>query len=132
MERIYRLLCAALLGAQVFFAAAAAQVAFSGLIPRHDAGEVVGAMLARLDAATLVVCAIAAVLALRLGRRRSAALPLGAGLCATLSVAWLTPAIHAMRLAGTVTSPRFGMLHGVSSSLLLLEMILLAIAAWIG
>jgi hypothetical protein len=35
-----------------------------------------------------------------------------------------------MRAAGQVASPRFGMLHGISSVLLLFEMLLLAVAAW--
>ena len=54
--------------------------------------------------------------------------PLVAGLCAVASVAFITPAIHALRAAGTTASGRFGLLHGVSSGLLVLEMILLAVA----
>ena len=126
MERIYRLLCAALAGAQIFFIVAA-QVAFA--VARPQAGEIVGALLARLDAATLVASAILVLLA---GRRPAALLPLAAGLCAAASVLWFTPQIHAMRLAGETTGPRFGMMHGLSTGMLLIELILLAIAAWIG
>jgi hypothetical protein len=126
MERIYRLLCAALVGAQIFFVVAA-QVAFS--VARPQAGEVVGSLLARIDAATLVVSAALVLLA---GRRPAALLPLGAGLCAAASVLYFTPQIHAMRLAGQTSGPRFGMFHGLSAGLLLIEMILLAIAGWIG
>lgn len=118
-----RALSAALLGAQIFFAAVAAQAAFA--VARPSARELVGYMIARIDGAALVVCAILVFL---MRRRRAALLPLGAALCALLSVAWLTPKIHSM----TAGQPGFGLLHGVSSSLLLVEMILLAIAAWIG
>jgi hypothetical protein len=132
--QIYRLCCAVLLGAQLFFAAVAAQAVFSpevAALPREDprrqlAADAVGAMLARLDAATLVLCAVAVICA----RGRHALFPLFAGLCALASALWVTPAIHAMRAAGQVASPRFGMLHGISSVLLLLEMVLLAVAAW--
>jgi hypothetical protein len=126
MERIYRLLCAALIGADLFFIVAT-QVSFT--LARPQAGELVGAMLARLDAATLVVTAVLVVLA---GRRPAALLPLAAGLCAAASALYFTPQIHAMRLEGLTSGPRFGMLHGLSTGMLLIEMILLAIAAWIG
>jgi hypothetical protein len=140
MERIYRLLCAAMAGAQLFFAAGAAQVAFSAdvaALPRDHprrvlAADIVGAMLARLDAATLVVTAAAVLLALRSGRRKAALLPLAAGVCAAVSVVWITPAIHAMRLGGAAGTEQFAMAHAISSTLLLVEMILLAAAAWIG
>jgi hypothetical protein len=133
-ERIYRLLCAALAGAQIFFVAVAAQTVFSREVsglPREDprrqlAADAVGAMLGRLDAATIVICAAAVLLS----RRRAALLPLFAGLCALASALWVTPAIHAMRQAGEVASPRFGVLHAVSSVLLLVEIVLLAVAAW--
>jgi len=126
MERIYRLLCGALVGADLFFIVAA-QVAFA--VARPQAGELVGGMLARLDAATLVVAAVLVILA---GRRPAALLPLAAGLCAAASVLYFTPQIHAMRLEGQTTGARFGMLHGLSTGMLLIEMILLAIAGWIG
>ena len=45
---------------------------------------------------------------------------------------YFTPQIHAMREAGQIGGPRFGMLHGLSNVLLLVEMIVLAIAGWIG
>ena len=40
--------------------------------------------------------------------------------------------VHAMREAGQIGTPRFGMMHGMSTGMLLIELILLAIAAWIG
>ena len=52
-----------------------------------------------------------------------------AGLCAALSAAVITPKIHAMREAGETALPRFGLLHAVSSCLLLAEMIILIVAA---
>jgi hypothetical protein len=79
-----------------------------------------------------VVSALALVIAIASGRRRLSLLPLVVGLCAAASAFWITPQIHALREAGQTGTPRFGMLHGISSSLLLLELILLAIAAWIG
>jgi hypothetical protein len=137
LSQVYRLSCAALLGAQLFFAAVAAQVVFSrevAALPRDDArrllaADAIGAMLARLDAATLSLGAAAVVCAILLGRRRAAALPLLAALCALASAALITPAIHAMRDAGQVALAKFGMLHGASSLLLLLEMVLLLVAA---
>jgi ABC-type Fe3+-siderophore transport system permease subunit len=138
MARLYRISCAVLLGAQLFFAGAAAQSVFSSEIaslPRDDprrraAADAVGNMLARLDAAALVLCAVAVVCALQLQRARAALLPLFAGLCALASAALVTPAIHAMRLAGDTASPGFGTLHGISTSLLVVEMLLLGAAAW--
>ena len=138
LSQVYRLSCAALFGAQLFFAAGAAQVVFArevAELPRDDArrlfaADAIGAMLQRLDAATLLLTALAVVCALQLSRRRSAALPLIAGLCALASAALVTPAIHAMREAGEVGQPKFGLLHAASSLLLLLEMALLAVAAW--
>ena len=140
MERIFRILCALLAGGQLFFVAIAAQVVFPRAVadlPRGEprrvlAADLVGSMLARLDTTTLLVSALAVVLAVAGGRRRTALLPLAAGLCAALSAFWTTPQIHALRAAGQTSGGRFGMLHGISSSVLLLEMILLAIAAWIG
>jgi hypothetical protein len=137
---LFRLSCGLLCGAQIFFAAVAAQVVFSrevAALPREHprrqlAAELVGAMLSRLDAATIALAAVAAVCAFTLPEKRRAALPLIAGLCAVASAALVTPAIHALRVAGETASPRFGMLHGVSSILLLIEMILLAIACAIG
>ena len=135
---LYRLACAGLLGAQVFFAAAAAQVVFPpevAALPRDDArrqaaAEAVGAMLARLDGATLTLTALAVLCALLLGARRAAIAPLLAGLCAAASAGWVTPAIHALRLSGEVASKKFGTLHAVSSCLLLLEILLLAVATF--
>lgn len=135
---LYLLCCAGLVGAQLFFAAAAAQVAFPpevAALPRDDprrqlAADLVGAMLARLDAATVALTAVVVVCALVLDRRRAAIAPLLAGLCALTSALLVTPSIHALRVAGNTSSARFGLLHGVSSGLLVLEMVLLAIAAW--
>jgi len=140
MDRLFRVICALLAGAQLFFAAIAAQVVFPrevAALPRDEprrtlAANLVGGMLARLDAAVMALSAVALVLAVFAGRRRLALLPLIAGLCAAASAFWITPQIHAMRGAGQTATPRFGMLHGVSSSLLLLEMILLAVAAFFG
>jgi hypothetical protein len=135
---LYLLCCAGLVGAQLFFAAVAAQVAFPAelaALPRDDprrqlAADLVGAMLARLDAATIALTAVAVVCALVLGRRRAAIAPLLAGLGALTSALLVTPSIHALRVAGSTSSARFGLLHGVSSGLLVLEMVLLAVAAW--
>jgi hypothetical protein len=140
MARVYRMLCAALFGALLFFSTVAAQAVFPAEVaalphghPRKMlAADLVGIMLARLDAVTLFTTAVALVLALRLGRRRAALLPLCAGLCALASVLAFTPAIHAMRDAGQTALPKFGLLHAASAGLLLAEMILLAAAAWIG
>jgi hypothetical protein len=140
MERIFRLLCALLAGGQLFFVAIAAQVVFPRSVadlPRGDqrrvlSADLVGSMLSRLDTATLVISAVALVLAVASGRRRLALLPLVVGLCAAASAFWITPQIHALREAGQTGTPRFGMLHGISSSVLLLEMILLAVAAFFG
>ncbi len=137
LYKIYPLLCGGLCGAQLFFAAAAAQVVFPrevAALPRDDArrklaADLVGGMLARLDAATIALTAAAILCAVLISQRRAALLPLLAGLCAAASVAFITPRIHAMREAGETSLPRFGLLHAVSSSLLLVEMILLCIAA---
>jgi len=135
---LYRLCCGGLLGAQLFFAAVAAQIVFPSDVaalprdhPRRQlAADLVGKMLARLDAGTIALTAVAAICAIALGRRREAIAPLLAGLCAVASAVLVTPAIHGMRAAGEVGSGRFGMLHAISSSLLVLEMILLAVALW--
>ena len=135
---VYRLCCGGLLGAQIFFAAVAAQVVFPrqvAALPRDDprrqlAADLVGSMLSRLDAGTIAFTAVAAVCAIALGRRRAALAPLLAGLCALGSALLVTPAIHALRATGETASGRFGMLHGVSLGLLVLEMILLAVALW--
>jgi hypothetical protein len=137
LSRVYPLLCGGLCGAQLFFAAVAAQMVFPrevAALPRDDArrtlaADLVGAMLARLDAATLALSALAIVCAVLLSQRRAALLPLLAGLCAAASVGLVTPRIHALREAGQTGLPRFGLLHAVSSCLLLAEMIMLAVAA---
>lgn len=134
----YRLVCALLAGAQLFFAAVAAQVVFPKEVaalargePRRTlAADLVGQMLARLDPATLVGCALAVAAAVFLwtrgGSLRLGLWPLLAGSCAALSLLWTTPAIQALRAAGETGGGRFGMLHAVSSSLLLVEIALLA------
>lgn len=135
---LYRLCCGGLFGAQLFFAAAAAQTVFPGEVaalprdhPRRQlAADLVGGMLARLDAATIVLTAVAVACALVLGRRRAAIAPLLAGLCAVTSAVLITPAIQSMRAAGVTDSRRFGALHGLSSALLVVEMALLAVAVW--
>jgi hypothetical protein len=140
---LYRLVTAGLLGAQLFFAAVAAQVVFSREIAarppgdplRVQAADAIGSMLARLDAATIAGCALAVLCAVALARSgvegglRAALLPLFAGACALASALGTTPAIHAMRAAGRTADPAFGRLHALSSSLLLVEMILLFLAA---
>jgi hypothetical protein len=142
LPALYRLVAAALLGAQIFFAAVAAQKVFPkevAELPRGEprrtlAADLVGQMLAPLDAATMVGGALCVGLAVLLWRAGSGSLraalpPLLAALCAAASAYGTTPAIQAMRAAGTTGEPRFGMLHGLSSSLLLLEMALLLWAA---
>lgn len=128
---LYRLCCAGLLGAQVFFAAVAAQVAFKAGLERRVAGDLAGAMLQRLDSAALALCAVAVLCAVLLGRRTLAVLPLLAGFCALLSSMVVTPAIHALRTAGETGSAKFGRLHGVSAGLLLLQIALLIVAVWL-
>lgn len=136
LYRVYPLLCGGLCGAQLFFAAAAAQVVFPrevAALPRDDArrklaADLVGGMLARLDAATIALSALAIVCAVLVSQRRAALLPLLAGLCALVSSGLITPRIHTMREAGQTALPRFGLLHAASSSLLLIEMFLLAAA----
>src|SRR5260370_40890498 len=100
MARLYRISCAALLGAQLFFAGIAAQSVFSPEIAslarddprRRAAADAVGAMLAHLDAATLALCGGAAACAWHLRRAPAALLPLPAGLCAPASAALAPPA----------------------------------------
>lgn len=135
---VYRFCTLALAGAQLFFAAVAAQVVFPSAVaslPRDDsrrvlAADLVGAMLARLDAAAIALCALAVICAVALHDTRAALLPLVAGLCALASAALVTPAIHALRAAGQAAGPRFGMLHGLSSTLLLAQIALLLLAAF--
>jgi Domain of unknown function (DUF4149) len=138
LPSLYRLLAAALLGAQLFFAAVAAQKVFPkevAALPRSEprrvlAADLVGQMLGVLDPATMVCSALCACLAVLLRRAGEARLlaalpPLLVALCAAASAFGTTPAIQAMRAAGATGEPRFGMLHGISSSLLVLEMLLL-------
>ncbi len=135
---LYRLCCGGLFGAQLFFSAVAAQIIFppevaalpAGHPRRQLAADLVGAMLARLDAATIGLAAIAVLCAVFLGRRRSAIAPLLAGLCAGTSAAVITPAIHSMRAAGATGTGRFGMLHAISAALLVVEMALMVAAVW--
>jgi len=137
LSRLYPLFCGGLCGAQLFFAAVAAQVVFPrevAALPRGDprrslAADLVGAMLARLDAATIALSALAILCAVLLSQRRAALLPLLAGLCAAASAGLVTPRIHAMREAGQTALPRFGLLHAASSCLLLAEMAMLCVAA---
>lgn len=137
----FRLACALLAGAQLFFAAVAAQVVFPAevaALPRADprrqlAADLVGGMLVRLDAAALAGCALAVLCAVLLWRRaggslRPALFPLLAGACALASTLGTTPAIQAMRAAGQTAGPQFGKLHALSSSLLVFEVILLLAA----
>ena len=142
LPTLYRLLAASLLGAQIFFAAVATQRIFPrevAELPRGDprrtlAADLVGQLLGPLDAATILGGALCVGITILLwrsgaGSLRSALPPLLAALCAAASALGTTPAIQAMRAAGTTGEPRFGMLHGLSSSLLLVEMALLLWAA---
>jgi hypothetical protein len=128
---LYRLSCAGLLGAQVFFAAGAARVVFHSGLERRVAGDLVGAMLARLDSATLAFTALAALCAVLLGQPRRAIAPLFAGLFAAASAFLITPAIHALRAGGETASPAFRRLHVASLCALGAEMILLIVAIWL-
>ena len=142
---VYRLAAGLAAGAQLFFVAISAQSIFTSAIaalPRTDpartnAANLVGVQLAQLDRLTLALTAAAALSAIFLARSgvphaRRAALPaLLAGLGAFASSAFITPAIHALRAAGEVATPRFGMLHGLSSGVLLLELIALLTAVWL-
>jgi hypothetical protein len=136
---VYRLCCLGLIGAQLFFVAVASQTVFPrevAALPREHprralAADLVGAMLVRLDAATIALSAAAVICALGAHSRRAAVLPLLAGLCALASAALITPAIHGMREAGQTALPRFGLLHGLSAGLLLLEIVLLLAAAFL-
>src|SRR5207253_10031575 len=89
---------------------------------RTAAADQVGRMLSALDRMTLLLAAIALLCALVLGRRgvrrapRAALPPLVAGLLAGISAALVTPAIHAMRLAGQTSTAAFGLLHAASRS----------------
>ena len=137
---VYLLVCGGLLGAQLFFAAVAAQAVFPrevAALPRDEprrqlAADLVGTMLSRLDGATIAGAAVAVACAFVASRRSAALAPLLAGLCAVVSAWLITPAIHAMRAAGTTSVRRFGLLHAASTVLLFVEMILLAIAVWQG
>ncbi len=166
LERWFRFLCAAQAGAQLFFAAVAAQVVFPpevaalphGHQRRTLAADLVGQMLVRLDATTLIVAAVCVLLGLRLAQRQSASnasskssapgesgtastsraprqharralFPLLAGLCALASLLGTTPAIQSLRAQGRTGEPLFGRLHALSSLLLLAELLLFAWAA---
>src|SRR5262249_5453081 len=80
---LYQLCCGALLGAQLFFAVVGAQVAFPrevAALPRDDprrqlAADLVGAMLSRLDAATIAGAGVAVVCAILVGRWNAAIAP---------------------------------------------------------
>jgi hypothetical protein len=127
---LYRLSTAGLLGAQIFFAAVGAQAAFRSGLERQVSGSLVGAMLARLDSATLAFTALATLAAVLMGEGKRALLPLFAGLLAAASAFIVTPAIHAMREAGQTATPAFSRMHGLSFGLLLAEMMLLLLAVW--
>jgi len=141
----YRLAVALLLGADFFFAAVAAPASFPreiaalppGSWQRVAAADLVGRMLMQLDRITLLLSAVAALCAIALARSgfpraRSAALPvLAAGLCALLSVSWVTPRIHALRTLAQSAGPEFGRLHFLSTALVGLEMLLFLYALWV-
>ena len=141
---VYLLSSGLLLGAQAFFAAVAAQAAFpreTAALPQGDpartaAADLVGKMLGALDRWTLAGSAVAVICAVLLGRQgvpganRAAIPPLVAGVLAALSMAVVTPAIQALRAAGTTKTSAFGLLHAASSIGLLMEIALFALALW--
>jgi|GEM_PF-1337999 len=144
LDRTFRFSCGAMAGAQLFFAAIAAQVVFNtgvAALPHGDprknlAAELVGQMLARLDATTMVIAAICVALAVLLSARnwmssslRRALGPVLAGLCACASMFGTTPAIQALRAADRTGEKLFGQLHALSGLLLLLQLLLFAWAA---
>ena len=140
----YRFLAGSLAGAQIFFSAVAAQAAFPkevAALPQGDparthAADLVGKMLASLDRLTLVGCALAVLCAVFLGRGgaarsyRRVVPPLIAGVLAAISAGLITPAIHAMRAAGTTKTSAFGLLHATSAVILLAEIAALVVAVW--
>jgi Domain of unknown function (DUF4149) len=142
---LYRLAAGLLLGAQAYFAFVAAPAAFprevaalpAGHPARTAAANLIGVQLASLDRMTLLFCAIGALCAIALARMgvaaaRIAAVPvLLTGLCALASSEWVTPRIHALRAAGQTQLPEFGRLHGVSTTLLGVEIVLLLVALWV-
>jgi hypothetical protein len=142
---LFRLFTGALFGAQLFFAAIAAQAIFPRAVAalahsdprRRAAADLIGLLLGRLDQLTLGLSAAAVLCAVILSRRghtwagRAAAPVLLAGFAALASTALVTPAIHELRLAAATASPRFGQLHAVSSLLLLAELLLLLAAVWL-
>jgi Domain of unknown function (DUF4149) len=142
---LYRLSAGLLLGAAVYFAAVAAPAAFprevAALPPGHPmrtaAADLVGSQLAALDRMTLLFCAISALCAIALARMgvasaRVAAIPvLLAGLCALASSSFVTPRIHALREAGQTQLPEFGRLHGISTGLVGVEILLYLLALWV-
>jgi len=141
----YRLAVALLLGADFFFAAVAAPASFPreiaalppGSWQRVAAADLVGRMLAQLDRITLLLTAVAALSAIALARTglaraRAGALPvLGAGLCALLSLSWVTPRIHVLRTLAQSAGPEFGRLHFLSTALVGVEMLLFLYALWV-
>ena len=145
LEFGYRCSVAALAGAQIFFAAVASQAAFpreTAALPQGDpartaAADLVGKMLASLDRLTLVGAALAVLCAVLLARRipgrtlRAAVPPLVAGVLAAISAGLVTPAIQAMRAAGTTRTSAFGLLHATSAVILLLEITALLIGLWL-
>ena len=142
---LYRLAVALLLGGDFFFAAVAAPASFPreiaalppGSWQRVAAADLVGRMLAQLDRMTLLLAGVAALCAIALARTglsraRAAALPaLAAGLCALLSLSWVTPRIHTLRGLAQSAGPEFGRLHVLSTALVGVEMLLLLYALWV-
>jgi len=142
LDRAFRFLCGAQAGAQLFFTIAATQVIFSSEIaalPHEDprrilAADQVGQLLGRVDAMTIVVTFVTFLLAWLIANREGVSLrralpPMLAGLCAIASIFGTTPAIHALRAANRTGELRFGLMHALSSTLLILEMLLFAWAA---
>lgn len=120
------------IGASLFFAAVVTPALFAVSAP-EDAARAVGRMLPRLDILTITLTGLAAALLVRKSWPMRLLL-VGIILAAALSEFWVTPAVAAMReQAGAPISSlskedplrkRFGMLHGLSSSLLVLRILL--------
>ena len=141
-DRAFRFLCGAQAGAQLFFTIAATQVIFSSEIaalPHEDprrtlAADQVGQLLARVDTMTIIVSFVTFCVAWSIANQKRVSLrralpPLLAGLCAITSIFGTTPAIHALRATNRTGELRFGLMHALSSTLLILEMLLFAWAA---
>lgn len=120
------------IGAALFFAVIVTPALFASYTPEESA-KAVGRMLPKLD---LLILALTSVAAIAMTRRSVPLLMLVVAIVASsiVSAAWITPAVASLReAAGAPMSTlakdnplrqRFGMLHGISSALLLLRILL--------